>query len=72
MCAIPILLKLYRYFDHALKMCILFKCNPLIYFDTFFFVFRFELRHFDNESEWAVGILCKQLPLQFYSDSFEI
>ena len=27
--------------------------------------------HFHNESEWAVGILCAQLLLQFYSDSLE-
>ena len=27
--------------------------------------------HFDSESEWTVGTLCKQLFLQLYSDSFE-
>ena len=28
-------------------------------------------RHFDNENEWAVGILCAQLLLQFLSESVE-
>ena len=40
---IPILLKLYRRLDHALKMCIWFGYNPQINFDTFL---QFKLKSF--------------------------
>ena len=43
---ILILLKLYRCFDHALKMCMWFGYNPHINFDTF--ILQFELSHFSG------------------------
>ena len=54
----PILLKLYRCCDHALKICMWFGYNPQINFCHFFR--NLNLGHFDNESEWAVGTLCAQ------------
>ena len=65
---IPILLKLYKCCDHALKICMWFGYNPQINFCHFFS--QFEL-HFDNESEWAVGTLYEQLLLQFHANSFK-
>ena len=43
---IPILLKLYRHHDHALKICIWFGYNPLLNFCYFFS--QFELSHFSG------------------------
>ena len=63
----PILLKLYRCLDHALR-CPYAKINyGYIFRNLNLVVFR----TFYNESEWTVGTLCAQLLLQFYSDSFE-
>ena len=60
---IPILLKLYRCCDHALKICILFGYNPQIIF---------ELSHFFGYfSEWIEGTLCAQLLIQFNTDILE-
>ena len=68
---IPILLKLYRCCDHALKICMWFGYNPQICH----FFRNLNLKpffgHFDNESEWAVGTLCAQLLLQFHANSFK-
>ena len=62
---IPILLKLYRCCDHALKICMWFGYNPQINFCYFLPFFG----HFHNESEWAAGTLCAQLLLQFHANS---
>ena len=72
----PILLKLYRCFEHALKICMWFGYNPQMIFFFFFghFFFQFEqpfFGHFDNESEWTVGTLCAQLLLKFQANSFK-
>ena len=70
---IPILLKLYRCCDHALKICMWFGYNPQINFCHFFRNLNLAIffRHFHNESEWAVGSLCAQLLLQFHANSFK-
>ena len=61
---LPIPLKLYRYLEHVLKIYILFGyCLSLFS--------QFELSHFYGQSEWIQGILCWQLPLQCFADSFE-
>ena len=69
---IPLLLKLYRCCDHALKICMWFGYNPQINFCHFFLQFELSyfFGHFHNESEWAVGTLCAQL-LQFHANSFK-
>ena len=64
----PIHLKLYRCLDHCLKMCILFGYNPRITYVTFSQV---ELSHFYGQKVWSQGILCGQLLLQFYANSFK-
>ena len=66
---IPILLKLYRCCDHALKICILFGYNPQIILLPFFS--QFELSHFGHFSKWIEGTLCARLLLQFNTDTFE-
>ena len=64
--------EIYRCLNLALKMCMWFGYDPQINFITFFLQFELShFGHFDNESERAVGTLCAQLLLQFYSDSFE-
>ena len=57
---IPILLKLNRCCDHALKICILFGYNLQIIFC-----------HFFSQFEWIEGTLCVQLLVQFNTDIFE-
>ena len=53
------------YFD-SFETCIWFGYNTQINFDTF--VLQFEqshfFRHFDNEGEWTLGILCAHFLLQ--------
>ena len=65
----PILLKLYRCLGHGLKMCIWFQYNnPQITFCNFFH----KLKKVIFEGKLNIkGILCWQLLLQFYADSFE-
>ena len=66
---IPILLKLYRCYDHALKICMLFGYNPQISFVIFS---HFELSHFIGHfSEWIEGTLFAQLLVQFNTANFE-
>ena len=55
---IPILLKLCRHCDHALKIFMWFGYNPQINFCHSFRnsnlgIFRAFFGHFDNESEWT-------------------
>ena len=57
---------------YAIRRC---ACDLDIILRLIFYTFlQFELSHFfghfDNESKWTVGILCRQLLLQFYSYSF--
>ena len=66
---IPILLKLYRCCDHALKICMWFGYNPQINFCHFFP--QFELSHFSSILTMKVGTLCAQLLLQFQANSFK-
>ena len=69
---IPMLLKLYRCLNHALKTCKSFEYDPQINFYYFFSNFNLViLGYFDDGSEWTVGTVCAQLLLQCYSDSFE-
>ena len=63
---IPILLKLYKYLDHVLKMCMRFGYDALI---NVLLLFRnLNLVLFLT---MTVCILCAQLLIQLYSDSFE-
>ena len=52
---IPILLKLYRCCDHALKICMWFGYNPQINFCCFFRNMNLAIfGHFDKEKEWTL------------------
>ena len=71
---IPILLKLYRCLNQALKICMWFGYDTQINF--YYFCSQFELSHFSVILTMIVnwgggGTLCVQLLLQFHSDSFE-
>ena len=70
---IPILLKLYRCLNQALKICMWFGYDTQINF--YYFCSQFELSHFSVILTMKVngrgGTLCVQLLLQFHSDSFE-
>ena len=69
---IPILLKLNRCCDHALKIYMWFGYNPQINVCHFFHNLNLAIfEHFYNESEWTVGTLCAQLLLQFHANSFK-
>ena len=62
----PILLKLYIFLYHTLKMCMLFGYNLQNNFDTFCTILTLSFfRHFDNECGWTVGTLCAQLLLKY-------
>ena len=62
-------LKLYMCLGHGLKMSISFQyINPQIIMSL---VSQVELSHYYDQSEWIQCILCWQLLLQFYADSFE-
>ena len=50
----PILLKLYRYFNHSLKICMCFLQNPEFIFVYFFYIFTLDFLH---GSEFVVGTL---------------
>ena len=63
-------LKHYRCLGHGLKISKLFGHNPQIIFCHFFS--QNEFSHFSGQSEYISCVLCMQLPLQFYSISFEI
>ena len=68
----PILSKLYRCFCHGLKIRMWFGYYPEIIFCHFLRNLNLVIfRRFYYQSEWIVGILCAQLLLQFYADSFE-
>ena len=67
---ILILLKLYKCYDHALKICMWLRYTPQINFCHFFCNFNLVslfFLHFHNENE----ILCAQLLLQFLVNSFK-
>ena len=59
---IPILLKLYRCCNHALKICMLLENNPQINFLSLFW--QFELSHFKN----FTGVLGMHVVSMYSSD----